>query len=309
MTKRLKKILSIICMVTMLFSNLSLDSLFSPSGLTAAADAASGNPLDHVDDTMSPGEQRKGTIKAGETYNIRLTTGAGSILTLVGTGMDLWVDVVDESSPSDPSRYISDGGELKVKWAASTNSYLLVFGAKENSGSGEFTVTVDAEGEPAAVSEPAAPEKPAETKKPVTAEEPPAAEEKAETKESVPAKPAAPAGENVKEEQTEVSNETAKTEETAPANETPDTENAEPKENNLTEDNNINIEETQNSEDTDNGEDTENAVGEKDEDTTDGETAADEKGEDTVGDKTADGEDKEAGDEGAAAETAGDDCS
>ena len=95
MTKRLKKILSIICMVTMLFSNLSLDSLFSPSGLTAAADAASGNPLDHVDDTMSPGEQRKGTIKAGETYNIRLTTGAGSILTLVGTGMDLWVDVVD----------------------------------------------------------------------------------------------------------------------------------------------------------------------------------------------------------------------
>ena len=159
MTKRLKKILSIICMVTMLFSNLSLDSLFSPSGLTAAADAASGNPLDHVDDTMSPGEQRKGTIKAGETYNIRLTTGAGSILTLVGTGMDLWVDVVDESSPSDPSRYTSDGGELKVKWAASTNSYLLVFGAKKNGGSGKFTVTVDAEGEPAAASEQAAPAK------------------------------------------------------------------------------------------------------------------------------------------------------
>ena len=67
MSKRLQKVFSILCLISMLFTNLSLDSLFGVSGRIAIAESAV-DPMKRVDLEMKSGEERQGEIKAGETF-------------------------------------------------------------------------------------------------------------------------------------------------------------------------------------------------------------------------------------------------
>ena len=140
MTKRLQKIISILCMITLLFGNISVDSLFGVSGYRAAAEAIPEEVLKRVDATMSVGQQVKGTILEGETYNIRLSAGYGKVLTLEAKGMPLWVDMYSESDNS-VSRYSMKDGALQVMWLSKAGSYLLVFNGKDGA-TGSFTVSV-----------------------------------------------------------------------------------------------------------------------------------------------------------------------
>ena len=80
MTKQLRKVLSILCMVTMLFSNLSLNNLFGPSGQTAAAEAFPVDPMNRVDDTMGVGETKEGVIPLTRP---KFTRQIGSLMLLV----------------------------------------------------------------------------------------------------------------------------------------------------------------------------------------------------------------------------------
>ena len=173
MSKRLRKIVSILCLVSMLFGNLSLESFIGDSGrIVKAEQEPASSSFVFVNDKMEVGNTKKGTINAGETYSIRLTAKKGKVLTLEADGMKLWVDVVNEQT-GDTSRYTTKDGVLQVKWVAKTNSYLLIFGAQQNGASGNFTVSVTAEGEntPAAenseaTSEPSAAEVKQEEEKP-----------------------------------------------------------------------------------------------------------------------------------------------
>ena len=54
MNKQLKRIISILCLMTMLFGNCSLDSLFGSTGHYAAAESVPVNPLERVDAVMTP---------------------------------------------------------------------------------------------------------------------------------------------------------------------------------------------------------------------------------------------------------------
>ena len=87
MNQRLKKIISLLCLMTMLFGNCSLDSLFSSSNQNALAESIPANPMKRVDATMHIGETKRGSIQDGETYNIRLAAKKGEVMTLVASGM------------------------------------------------------------------------------------------------------------------------------------------------------------------------------------------------------------------------------
>ena len=140
MTKRLKRIISILCMVTMLFSNISPAAISGVSGNFAVAETIPEDVLNRVDATMGVGQKQEGTILAGETYNIRLSAGAGKVLSLEAKGMPLWVDMYNEGDNS-VSRYTMKNGLLQVKWLSKAGSYLLVFNGKDGA-SGSFTVSV-----------------------------------------------------------------------------------------------------------------------------------------------------------------------
>ena len=148
MNKRLKKIISILCLVAMLFGNVSIDGLIGSSGHRAVAESKQVNPLERADAKMKTGQKLEGTIKAGETYNIRLKTTKGKVLTLSAEGMKLWVDIVNEKDGS-VNRYTTKDGKLQVKWVAKSGSYLLIFGAQKKGADGKFTVAVTEPGQKA----------------------------------------------------------------------------------------------------------------------------------------------------------------
>ena len=148
MNKRLKKIISILCLVAMLFGNVSIDGFIGSSGHRAVAESKQVNPLERADAKMKTGQKLEGTIKAGETYNIRLKTTKGKVLTLSAEGMKLWVDIVNEKDGS-VNRYTTKDGKLQVKWVAKSGSYLLIFGAQKKGAAGKFTVAVTEPGQKA----------------------------------------------------------------------------------------------------------------------------------------------------------------
>ena len=98
-------------------------------------------PTIPVDASLKVGGSANGKIKKNNTSIMRLTVAKAEGLNLSATGMDLWVEVLNEKT-NERNRYTSKEGSLFVHWSAKKGTYLLTFGALKKNASGSFTVRV-----------------------------------------------------------------------------------------------------------------------------------------------------------------------
>ena len=151
-------------------------------------------PTIPVDASLKVGGSANGKIKKNNTSIMRLTVAKAEGLNLTATGMDLWVEVLNEKT-NERNRYTSKDGSLFVHWSAKDGTYLLTFGALKKNASGSFTVRVlndeallaqeteKAAEEPVQKETPVVEEPAAEVTEPVTEE--PVAEPETETEQPV----------------------------------------------------------------------------------------------------------------------------
>ena len=135
-------------------------------------------PVDH---TLNVGGSVNATMGKVGMVTMRLKADKAGVVNIVATGMNIWVDVQNESNGSH-SRYAMVDDQLFVRFNASVGTYLLTFGAMRPGQTGSFTVKTyyeenapkadaNAEAEEAPAEEPAAEDNIIE-ETPVTADEP-----------------------------------------------------------------------------------------------------------------------------------------
>ncbi|MBR1586351.1 MAG: hypothetical protein IJ662_12490, partial [Clostridia bacterium] len=170
MSKRFQRFLSILCIATMLSGSMPANvfaestssvTIQAPTQANSVAKAKKATsaptaiplPTVPVDKDMKVNKTVKGKVEKNSTYNVRLTVKKNALLTLIATGMDLWLDLTNESDGSKV-RYASQDGKLQVRWNAKAGTYLLTFGALKNGATGSFSVSVFDEKEATATPKP-----------------------------------------------------------------------------------------------------------------------------------------------------------